>query len=363
MKYVHKSVDICVVGAGPAGALLSLLLVKKGFSVVLIERTNTLAKAFRGEHLNEVGERILKTHDLFTRVEELGLLRMETLDYCRNGEIIKTITPDARIGHLGIHVPQQHLLQAITEQASHYAQFDYMLSTTVKDLQTDARGHFTAVQAVQNGEDVLIHARLIVGADGRYSTVRKKAEIDTTVHSHGYDVLWAKIPAPANWQPSIKMALVDGMQISLFTQAGGFIQIGWNIEKGSFPQLRKHPFELFLDKFIQAFPQLEYHVRTAIRSWSDFMPLDVFSSTSDVWAKDGVVLIGDAVHTMTPTGAFGVNAALEDAEMLAQLLHPGTIQDVNFTICATTRKQEMARLQALQREKEQSFAEHFVVYR
>lgn len=362
VRFVHKKVDICVVGAGPAGALLSLLLVKKGLSVVLVERTNTLAKAFRGEHLNEVGERILKHHDLFERVEELGLLRMETLEYCERGKVIKTITPDEQIGHLGIHVPQAHLLQAIFEQAEMHEKFDCLLNTTVKDLVADEHGHFTAVKAVQNGVDVHIEANMIIGADGRYSTVRKKAAIDTTVHSHGYDVLWAKIQAPSGWKPSIKMTLIDGMQISLFTQALGFIQIGWNIKKGSFPALRKQPFEPFIAKFITVFPELEGSVRASIRSWQDFMPLDVFSSTSEQWAKNGVVLIGDAVHTMTPTGAFGLNAALEDADILASLLDFEKIGHINFNICATTRKKEMAKLQAVQREKEQSFADHFVVY-
>lgn len=362
VELVHKKVDICVVGAGPAGALLSLLLVKKGFSVVLVERTNTLAKAFRGEHVNEVGERILKRHGLFTRVEELGLLRMETLDYCVHGEVIKTITPSPEVGHLGIHVPQAHLLQAIIEQAQKYPQFDCMLQTAVKDLEADVQGHFTTVRAVQQGKAVTIEAQLIIGADGRYSTVRQKARLDTTIHSHGYDVLWAKIQAPTTWSPSIKMARIDGMQISLFTQALGFIQIGWNIEKGSFATLRKQPFEPFIEKLIEAFPALEESVRQTIRSWRDFMPLDVFSSTSEVWGKDGVVLIGDAVHTMTPTGAFGLNAAMEDADIVAQMLEPETIQHVSFSSCATTRKKEMAKLQAMQLEKEQSFAAHFAIY-
>ena len=44
------------------------------------------------------------------------------------------------------------------------------------------------------------------------------------------------------------MALINGYQLSLFTQAGGFIQIGWNIEEGSFPELRKQPFNPFIDQ-------------------------------------------------------------------------------------------------------------------
>ena len=358
---VHKEVDICIVGAGPGGALLSLLLVKKGFSVLLVERTNSLAKTFRGEHLNETGEAILKKHGLFDRVERLGLLRMETLEYCHNGQTIKTIHADPAVGHLGIHVPQAHLLQAITEEAQQYPNFHLLLNTTVKSLVQDANGHYTQVLAVHDEKELTINAALIVGADGRHSTIRKKAGLDTQIYSHGYDLLWARIPVPANWTPAIKMALVEGMQISLFTQAKGYVQIGWNIEKGSYPQLRKQPFAPFIDKLVQAFPPLTESVSAHIQSWQDFVLLDVFSSTSENWGKDGVLLIGDAVHTMTPTGAFGLNAAMEDADVFASLLDPNTILQSNFKECATMRKQQTAKLREMQVEKEQSFAQNFIV--
>lgn len=358
---MNKEVDICIVGAGPGGALLSLLLVKKGFSVLLVERTNSLAKAFRGEHLNETGEALLKKHGLFERVEKLGLLRMETLEYCHNGQTVKMIQADPAVGHLGIHVPQAHLLQAIIEEAEQYPNFHLLLNTTVKSLVQDENGHYTQVTALHDGEELTIDAALIVGADGRHSTIRKKAGLDTQIYSHGYDLLWARIPTPANWAPAIKMALVDDMQISLFTQAKGYVQIGWNIEKGSYPQLRKQPFDPFIDKLVQAFPPLTESVSTHIQSWQDFVLLDVFSSTSENWGTDGVILIGDAVHTMTPTGAFGLNAAMEDADVFASLLDPNTILQPNFKECATMRKHQTAKLREVQVEKEQSFAQNFIV--
>ncbi|MEG0471061.1 MAG: FAD-dependent monooxygenase [Solibacillus sp.] len=357
---MHKKVDICIVGAGPAGALFGLLLAKKGLSVLLVERTNCLAKAFRGEHLTEVGEAILKKHHLFDQVEKLGLLRMETIEYWLNGQIIKTIVADPAIGHLGIHVPQAHLLQVIIEETEHYPNFQYILNTTVKQLVQDANGHFTQVKALQNDVELTIDATLIIGADGRYSTIRQKAGLDTQMFSHGYDVLWARIPAPAQWSSSIKMALVDGMQISLFTQAKGYVQIGWNIEKGSYSQLRKQPFAPFLDKLVQAFPQLSDSVYAHIQSWQDFVLLDVFSSTSENWATGGVLLIGDAVHTMTPTLAFGLNTAMEDADVFASYLDPHTIQQPDLKECIQLRKQQTATLRDMQIEKEQSFAQNFM---
>lgn len=356
---MKKKVDVCIVGGGPGGALLANILAKNNVSVLLIERTNAFAKTFRGEHLNEEGELVLKQHGIYERIEQLGLLKMETLEYWQNGACIKKILPDEKVGHLGIHVPQAHLLQAILEQVEQVETFEYALNTTVKQLIEDEQGHYTAVRAMQNGEELFIEAQLIIGADGRHSSIRKLAKLDSTIRSHGYDLLWARIPAPANWSPSIKMALVDGMQISLFTQTKGFVQIGWNIEKESFPLLRKQAFAPFIEKLCQAFPQLAKSVTQHITSWQDFVPLDVFSSTSEQWGKAGVVLIGDAVHTMTPTGAYGLNSALMDAHILAQILLEK--EPFDFTSCATKRKTEIAKIQAIQIEKEQKFHEAFVV--
>ncbi|MFJ7827513.1 FAD-dependent monooxygenase [Psychrobacillus sp. NPDC096623] len=354
-------VDVCIVGAGPGGALLAYLLAKKNVSVVLIERTNQIGKTFRGEHLNEEGETILKKYNLFDEVEKLGLLKMEKLEYWHNGKLFKTILPDPEVGHLGIHVPQAHLLQVLIAAAEQYSAFHLMLNTKVDELLQDENGTYTGIKAVREEEIIIIESELVIGADGRNSTVRKKANLDVTTRKHGYDLLWARIPAPENWEPSIKMALIEDKQISLFSQTNGYIQIGWNIEEGSFPILRKLPFTPFIEQLIVAFPELEQTVRDNIQSWKDFVLLDVYSSTSESWGKKGVALIGDAVHTMTPTGAFGLNSALKDADFLANLIDNNSIDQLNLTDCATTRKKEVAKIQALQVEKEQSFASQFVV--
>lgn len=100
-----------------------------------------------------------------------------------------------------------------------------------------------------------------------------------------------------------------------------------------------------------------------IRSWNDFILLDVYSSYCETWTKDGVALLGDAAHTMTPTGAFGLNCAMKDADILADLIK-GCImwEDTGFLglkIAEPERKAEIERLQAMQVDKEISFAAQF----
>lgn len=357
---IYKA-DVCIVGAGPGGALLAYLLAKKNVSVILLERHAEMAREFRGEHLNEEGEAILKKYGLFSAVEELGLLRVEQIEYWNQGKLENKIVADSKIGHLGIHVPQGNLLTVLLKESQAYSHFTLLLNTKVNELIEDETGRVFGVKASKDGQEITVESELVIGADGRYSTVRKQADIDVKIRKHGYDLLWAKVPAPKGWEPSIKMALVEGHQLALFAQTGGFVQIGWNIAEGSYPELRKQPFKPFIDQLIQAFPSLEQTVSEHIQSWQDFVLLNVYSSQSEYWGKEGVALIGDAAHTMTPTGAFGLNSALKDADTLAQFINTDKIEELALISCATMRKQEVAKLQAMQVEQEQSFASQFVV--
>lgn len=74
---------------------------------------------------------------------------------------------------------------------------------------------------------------------------------------------------------------------------------------------------------------------------------------------NGLALIGDAAHTMTPTGAFGLNSAMKDADILAELLEKQTIEQLDSLTCASQRKQEIEKLQALQIEKNRDFSHIF----
>lgn len=358
--------EVCVIGAGPGGALLSYLLAKAGLSVVLLEKQPTLGKAFRGEILNGQGEAVLKKHQILSFLAEGTALPLTHIEYWSGGEIVKTLLPDSPDGNVGIHVPQGDLLNGIISQANEYSNFTLYTGVTVSQLLQNEDGQYYGVSAhFENGEPLELHSSIIVGADGRYSTVRKQAAMSVSNRSHGYDLLWARIPAPDNWQPVIRSAIVDNQQLHLFTQATGHIQIGWNIEEDAYPKLRRQSFEPFIATLIAAFPDLEQHVKQHIQSWHDFVLLDIFSSQVDTWAKEGLVLIGDAAHTMTPTGAFGLNEALRDADWLAEHLIEGLhSNDLSLTWFKQLEQARRNIVDALQQEQflmEESYQQNFIV--
>ncbi|WP_010287952.1 FAD-dependent monooxygenase [Kurthia massiliensis] len=358
---MDRKTDVCIVGAGPAGALLATLLVRRGLDVTLVESAATLGNFFRGEHLNEHGEAVLKAHGLYEDLRARGILPMTRLENWKDGHCYRTVLPDPAIGHLGIHVPQRFLLQSILAPILTSPQFHLYMSTRMRDI-TYTDGQATGIIVERDHQRFYIESSLIVGADGRYSTVRKKAHIPYDTWEHGYDLLWARIPRPANWEPIIRMALIDGKQLALFTQAEGRIQVGWNIDKGSFPMWRKQPFEPFIIQLKKAFPALASAVDTHITSWRDFVLLDVHSSYANCWGENGVVLLGDAAHTMTPTGAFGLNSALVDAAQLAQLISiNGTLTNEDIERFEKMRAHDIHQLQHEQLYEEQHFADQFKV--
>ncbi|WP_248563439.1 FAD-dependent monooxygenase [Niallia sp. NCCP-28] len=356
--------DVCVVGAGPGGALLSYLLSKANISTILLERHQDINKEFRGEHLNEEGIAVLKKAGLFAALEKMGILPMKRVEYVDRGKVFKTILPAEGINHTGIHVPQNHLLKVILNKANTFPAFQLKMNAKVVDLAEDMENGGNGVMAIIDDKKTIVRSRLIIAADGRFSTIRKKAEFPVTPIRHGYDLLWAKIPAPLNWEPTVSMALANGSQLALFTQYGQYIQIGWNIKEDSFPALRKGSFQIFINSLIEAFPELEKSVSEHIQSWRDFVLLKVESSKSSTWVKQNVVLLGDAAHTMSPTGAFGLNSSLKDAEVLAEVIAAvllGKKPLSHLKEYENIRKISVEEIQSEQLKRESSFKDHFTI--
>ncbi|MBP1933084.1 FAD-dependent monooxygenase [Ammoniphilus resinae] len=358
--------DVCIVGAGPAGALLGFILASRGISTILIERYGGVEKQFRGEHLNSDAVQVLKKYKLFEKIKERGILAMKRVEYFYQHGRIKTIPLDEEEGDVSIHFPHGNLLHVLIEESKKYENYKILMNTRLTDLIKNGYGKYIGVKAKRDEEVITIHCRCVIGADGRYSTIRKLADIPTEIIKHGYDVLWAKIPAPVGWEPTIRLALVHHKQLALFTQTGGFVQIGWNIEEGAYFHLVKQPFEPFIEQLLDAFPELIETVRQNIQSWRDFVNLRVQSCRCSTWVKEGLVILGDAAHTMSPTGAIGVSAALKDADTLGEILSEACL-DNDFSYMRLKefehrRREEIEKLQAEQFEEETAYEGNFHVF-
>jgi 2-polyprenyl-6-methoxyphenol hydroxylase-like FAD-dependent oxidoreductase len=73
---------------------------------------------------------------------------------------------------------------------------------------------------------------------------------------------------------------------------------------------------------VQRFDPIFTEFAASLRDFTPFFPLAGVIRLVKDWARDGLLLIGDAAHTMSPAGAIGVNVAVATAAVTAQVLYP-----------------------------------------
>jgi 2-polyprenyl-6-methoxyphenol hydroxylase-like FAD-dependent oxidoreductase len=96
-------------------------------------------------------------------------------------------------------------------------------------------------------------------------------------------------------------------------------QIGYVFPKGQYQQVRTAGLEAFRKSIVEIEPDFAKHVE-ALREWHQCSLLSVESSRCPVWYKPGLLLIGDAAHVMSPVGGVGINYAVQDAVVAANVL-------------------------------------------
>ena len=161
-----------------------------------------------------------------------------------------------------------------------------------------------------------VRAELVVGADGRKSTVRVAAGLEIATANSPMDVLWFRL----KWRPSDLQepfaVIRKGLQMAMIYR-GDYWQIAYLMPKRSNP--RGGSLEAFKQRLISVRPQLREHVND-LHSWDDTSQLDVRVDRLKTWWRTGLLCIGDAAHAMSPAGGVGINVAVADAVAAANIL-------------------------------------------
>jgi 2-polyprenyl-6-methoxyphenol hydroxylase-like FAD-dependent oxidoreductase len=164
-----------------------------------------------------------------------------------------------------------------------------------------------------------VRAQLTVGADGRFSTVRKLAGIETVGAAAPLDILWFRLPR----RPEDPLQDLGGRffrrQIIVLINRFTYWQIGWVIPKGGYQSVRAAGLESFRSDVAHALPELADRVED-LHDWKQISVLSVESSRVKQWYRPGLLLIGDAAHVMSPVGGVGINYAIQDAVETANRL-------------------------------------------
>jgi 2-polyprenyl-6-methoxyphenol hydroxylase-like FAD-dependent oxidoreductase len=310
-----------IAGGGPAGMMLGFLLARAGVDVLVLEKHADFLRDFRGDTIHPSTLEVMY---------ELGLLEEFLKRPHQQADELRGLIGDdlivlADLKHLPTHckfialMPQWDFLDFLADHAKRYAGFALRMRADVDELLFDG-DKVVGLRANTPDGDLEVRADLVVGADGRHSTVRERAGLEVEDIGAPMDVLWMRLSKRPGDGGQLMGRILPG-RLFVMIDRGDYWQCAYVIPKGGFDEVRRKGLDAFRRSLVEINPALGDRVQE-LASWDDIKLLTVVIDRLKRWYRDGLLCIGDAAHAMSPVGGIGINVAIQDAVAAGNILGP-----------------------------------------
>jgi 2-polyprenyl-6-methoxyphenol hydroxylase-like FAD-dependent oxidoreductase len=330
MPNTSITTQCCIVGGGPAGMMLGFLLARAGVDVVVLEKHADFFRDFRGDTIHPSTLELMYELGLLDEFLKLPHQKVERFGAQFGDQHLQMID----LTHLPTHcrfialMPQWDFLNFLAACGKRYRTFDLRMQAEATDL-IEEGGRVVGLRAKTADGELSIRADLVVGADGRHSTVREKADLRSEDFGAPMDVLWFRVSRRQSDEAATFGHIEAGMMMIMLNR-GDYWQCAYVIPKGGIEGVRAAGLAAFRQSVAMMSPYLADRV-DELKNWDDVKLLTVAVDRLRQWWRPGLLCIGDAAHAMSPVGGVGVNLAIQDAvaaaNRLAGPLNAGTVSD------------------------------------
>lgn len=317
----------CIVGGGPAGMLLGLLLARAGLPVTVLEKHNDFFRDFRGDTTHPSTLQVMHELGLLPELLKVPHTELRHVSAVIGGRTFRM----ADFTHLPVAapfialMPQWDLLNFLAKEAGRYPTFQLRMGHEATGLLHDDAGRVNGVTVRSETGNEELRADLVVGCDGRHTTTVGAAHLRVVETGVPIDVLWFRIPRKPD-DPENGLGYVNFGHLIVLINRGDYFQVGFIIQKGALPSLQQAGLIAFQQHLARIVPFLQDRVGS-IASWDDVKLLTVQVNHLEQWAVPGLLCIGDAAHAMSPVGGIGINIAMQDAVAAANRIIPALQRD------------------------------------
>jgi 2-polyprenyl-6-methoxyphenol hydroxylase-like FAD-dependent oxidoreductase len=304
--------DVIIVGARCAGSPTAMLLARKGYRVLVVDRATFPSDTVSTHIVQPLGVAALARWGLLDRLAATGCPPIHTYAFDFGPFTISGSpgTADAPVAYCARRTVLDKLLVDAAAEAGAEIREGFAVEEVLME-----DGRVVGVKGREkSGEAVTERARLVVGADGRYSVVanavRPEQYDEKPPLLAGYYTYWSDLP-------------IDGRFETFIRAHRGFAAApthdGLTLTVGGWPyaefETNKKDIEGHFLKMLDLVPEFAERIRGARRA-APFAGAAVSNFFRKPYGP-GWALVGDAGYNKDPITAQGINDAFRDAELLA----------------------------------------------
>ena len=310
----------CVIaGGGPAGIMAGYLLARAGVPVIVLEKHADFFRDFRGDTIHPSTLQLMYELGLLDQFLKQPHQEVRELRAVVNGQVV----PIADFTKLPTRckfiafMPQWDFLNFLATRAKEFPGFQLLMQHEVVDLTVD-RQRVTGVRVKTPRGELEIRADLVIGADGRHSTIQTRAGLERQDFGVPIDALWMRI-SKKQGDPQQSFGFFERGKLLVLLDRGDYWQCGFVIPKGGFDEIKARGMQELQNSIVSFAGFLRDRV-AELDDWSKIRLLTVQINRLRDWYRDGLLCIGDSAHAMSPAGGVGINLAIQDAVATANLL-------------------------------------------